>query len=502
MRGFKPTADSRVPQVQAMQLPDEAVTYQFQSLLLPPMEEWTAAAELRAQHYLSPARLKAIAPQMMQVRSQVATERELQIVPPEQQPLEPGFIDLPQKFLDNQRRKGDASEVGRVLSVAARLKERVDRVLILGYGGVHDAARALFDGLCHAYHNELPSKGRMQVPRIYFEGYNLDTDNVQELLELIESTCVDSEVRDERWGAIVVGHGNYPLETAAIYRIVHKEASQFYGAKSPLLREVIVPITTTQNKLGELARAQGTPEDEILSIPERIGHRFSAFTAAGLLPAGVMGLDVRALLLGAAATTRRFLEEPFERNPVLQYAAVNYLMTEEHGKPIRTLAVWSRKLEALGDWYAALVSECLGKQGRGPTPLTLVQTRDLPGKGQLHQEGARDKLINSLVVKSPRTTPLGISMADHNQDELNTLNRKTFPELQGAAQRAVSQISNDVARPMAELTVPTLSEHTMGQLMQMLMLATVVEARLRGVNPYSQPGLEPFQRNLRSQLKG
>lgn len=485
-----------------MQLPDEAVAYQYQSLLQPALEEWTAAAELRGQQYLSPARLKAIAAQMMQVRSQVATERELQIVPPEQQPLEPGFIDLPQKLLDNFRRKADASEVGRVLTVAGRLKEQVDRVIVLGYGGAYAAARALFEALGHAYHNELPAKVRMGVPRIYFQGHNIDTDSLQELLELIENTCVDSEIRDERWGAIVIGHGAYPLETAAVYRILAKEAMQFYGPRSPLLHQAIVPITTSEGKLRELARAEGRAEEDLLTIPERIGHRFAVFTPAGLVPAAVMGLDVRALLLGAAAMTRRFLEEPFERNPVLQYAAVNYLMSEEQGKPVRVLAVWSQKLEALGYWHDQLVAECLGKQGRGPTPLTVVQTRDQAGRGQLCQEGPRDKLVNNLVVKSPRTTPLGISMADHNQDELNTLNRKTFPDLLAAAQRGQAQAFNDVARPTAELVVPTLSEHTMGQLLQMLMLATVVEARLRNINPYSQPGAETFQRHFRSQLKG
>ena len=151
------------------------------------------------------------------------------------------------------------------------------------------------------------------------------------------------------------------------------------------------------------------------------------FTAAGLLPAAVMGLDVRALLLGAAAMTKRFLEEPFERNPVLQYAAVNYLMTEEVGKPLRVLSIWSKKLEALGLWYDQLLAESLGKQGRGPTPLTAVQTRDLHSRGQQHQEGSRDKVINNLVVKTPRDVPIMIGMADHNEDDLNVCPARVCP---------------------------------------------------------------------------
>ncbi len=209
-------------------------------------------------------------------------------------------------------------------------------------------------------------------------------------------------------------------------------------------------------------------------------------TPVGLLPAAVMGLDVRALLLGAAAMTRRFLEEPFERNPVLQYAAVNYLMTEEQAKPIRVLSIWSKKLEAIGHWYEQLLAESLGKRGRGPTPLTAVQTRDLHSRGRHHQDGPRDKVINNLVLRHPKHPPIAIGMADRNEDDLNALCRKTLPELMDDALTETSQAHFAAARPTANLILPTLSEHTLGQLLQMLMLATVVEGRLMGVNPYGQ----------------
>ncbi|MCS6850629.1 MAG: glucose-6-phosphate isomerase [Gemmataceae bacterium] len=484
-----------------MQLPDEAVSYEYQSLLIPSHEEWNAVAELRAKHYLAAARLKALVPQLMQVKSQVAIERELQQVPLEMQPLDSGFIDLPQRLLDMHRRRGEASELGRVLAVAQRLREQVDRVLVLGTGGSTLGAQALFQALCHTHHNELPLKARLGVPRVYFKGDNLDTDALQELVDLLEATCVDSELRDERWGIIVISKSGDSLETSVAFRVFYKEAAKFYGARSDLLHRLIVPITGENSRLRNLARAIRVAEEDILTIPERVGSRFSVFTPAGLLPAAVMGLDVRALLLGAAAMTRRFLEEPFDRNPVLQFAAVNYLMTEELGKSIRVLAVWSSKLEALGRWYAQLVAESLGKHGRGPTPLTLVQTRDLHTHGQLLQEGARDKVINNLVLRTPRTPPLAISMSDYNQDELNALNRKTLPDLLSAALRGANTAYADVARPTADLVLPTLSEHTIGQLMQMLMLASVIEGRLMGVNPYSQSGGEVYRRNMRAILK-
>ncbi len=238
-----------------------------------------------------------------------------------------------------------------------------------------------------------------------------------------------------------------------------------------------------------------------MTIPDDVGGRFSVFTPVGLLPAAVMGLDVRALLLGAAAMTKRFLEDRFENNPVLQYAAVNHLMHTQQQKPMRVLSVWSKKLEGLGLWYDQLLGESLGKQGVGPTPLTTVQTRDLHSRGQQHQEGTRDKIINNLVVKSWKHPPMMVGMSDRNEDELNAFNRKGLPDIMDAALRGTNKAYYDVSRPTADIILPLISEHTMGQLMQMLMLATIVEGRLLGVNPYGQPGVEAYKKNMHALLK-
>ncbi len=485
-----------------MQLPDEAITYHYQSLLHPAVEEWTPAAELRTQHYLPPSLLKDLVPRLMQVRSQVAADRELRQVPPEMQPLDAGFIDLPQKTLEQDRRHKEAGPLGRILARAAYLHDQVDRVVILGIGGSYLGARTLFEALRSAYHNELPSKDRSGQPRIYFEGNNADNDALQELLDLLQTTCVDPEIRDERWAVIVISKSGGTLETAAAYRAFRREAVEFYGSHSDRLRELVVPITGATGKLRELCKADGYKDEDIFTIPDNVGGRFSVFTPVGLLPAAVMGLDVRALLLGAQAMTRRFLEEPFERNPVLQYAGINYLMHTQRATPIRVLSIWSKKLEALGLWYDQLLAESLSKHGQGPTPLTTVQTRDLHSRGQQHQEGVRDRIINNLVVKTPRYPPIMIGMADRNEDDLNQFNRKGLPDVMDAALRGTNQAYYDAARPTADLVVPTVSEHTMGQLLQMLMLATVVEGRLMGINPYGQPGVEAYKKNMKALLKG
>jgi glucose-6-phosphate isomerase len=484
-----------------MQLPDEAISYHYQALVAPAVEEWTAAAELRAQGLVSQAELRELTPRLMQVRGQVAAERELRQVPAELSPLDAGFIDLPQKCLDQYRRHADDSVLGRVLIQAARLRDDVDRLVVLGVGGSYLGARALLEALKSAHHNELPEEARLGAPCYYFAGNHLDNDALQDLLDLLQTTCVEPDLRPERWGVLVISRSGDTLETAAAYRVFRKEAVDYYGNHWERLRQLIVPITGTSGKLRELCQADGYKDEEIFAIPDGVGGRFSVFTPVGLLPAAVLGLDVRALLLGAAAMTRRFLEEPFERNPVLQYAGLNHLLTARHGKSIRVLSVWSKKLEAVGLWYDQLVAESLAKQGQGPTPLTAVQTRDLHSRGQQFQEGARDKVINNIVVKTPKAPPIMIGMADRNQDDLNQYSRKGLPDLLDAAQRATSQAHADVARPTADITLPTLSEHVLGQLLQMLMLATVIEGRLMGINPYGQPGVEAYKRNMKALLR-
>jgi glucose-6-phosphate isomerase len=485
----------------AMELPDEAITYNYQGLLLPAGEAWTAPAELRARHFIAPARLKELSQRLLQCRSQVAADREMRQVPDDYRPLDAGFIDLPQNTLDQYRRKGEASDLGRALALAGRLREQADRVVFLGVGASYLGARALFDALKSAYHNELPPETRLGTPRIYFEGNSADNDSLQELLDLLQITCVDPEQRLERWAVVVVSKSGATLEPAVALRVFRREAAEYYGPRSEWLTKLFAAALGTAGKLRELFAAAGAPEGNVLTIPDNVGGRFSVFTAAGLLPAAVMGLDVRALLLGAAAMSKRFLEEPFERNPVLQFAGVNHLLSEEGHKPLRVLSVWAKKLEGVGQWHNHLLAESLGKQGRGPTPLTAVQPRDLYGRGQQLLEGARDCVVNNLVLNTPRTMPILVQMADHNEDDLNAFARKGLPDLLKAARQCVNQACFDVARPTADLHLPALSEHALGQLLQMLMLATVVEGRLMGLNPYSNPAVEAYKRQVRDALR-
>lgn len=485
----------------AMELPDEALTYDYRGCVAPVLEEWTAAAELRGRHFLAPQRVRDLLPRLNQCRSQVAADREARNVPPEAQPLEAGFLDLPQQLLDGFRRKGDASDLGRCITTGQRLRDDADTVVFLGTGGALLGAQALLSALRPAYHNDLPSAQRMGIPRAFFEGQHTDSDTLQELLEMVQLTCVDPEKREERWAVVAVGKDGSALEPAVALRLFRREAAEYYGLRSEWLRQLFVAVTGTTSRVRDVFVNLGHADEDLFTIPDNVGERYGVFTAAGLLPAAILGLDVRALVLGAAAMTRRFLEEPFERNPVLQFAAVNYLLAEECAKPLRVLSVWSPKLAGVGRWYEHLVSESLGKQGRGPTPLTCVQPHDLTTRGQQHQDGPRDRVVHNLVVGAPQLAPLALQMNDRNEDDLNQFNRKKLTEVTQATREAVNRAHYDTARPTTDLTIPSLTEHALGQLLQMLLLATVVEARLLGVNPYGQPGLALTRRHLHENLR-
>lgn len=483
-----------------MQLPDESIEFNFTGLLSPHLNEtWTPLAELQALHLLSQDRLDSLKQQSMNVRMQIASERSL--TPESLKPNGSGFVDLPQKLLEQHRRKGEQSELGRVMQFAERLKSKVDRVLFVGVEEAHLGTRAILEALTSKYHNELPVKNRMGAPRMYICGNSSDNDALQELLDLLENTCVDPELKEERWGIIVVGRSNYPLETASTFRILRNELCRHYGTTFSNLRDYMIPIGDASGSFQDLCRAEGFDGGSYLTLPENVSLRFSACSPTGLLPAALMGLDLRAFLLGAAAMTQRFFEEPFERNPVLQFAAVNYLISESQQKPNRFVGVWSSKLEALGKWHEYLVSESLGRTSKGSSLGTLVFPRDLHTIGQRLLEGRRDIVLHQISVKSPHHPPIPVGMADHNEDDLNCLSRKTLPMILETSRETFLHSLRQSARPFSEIRLPVLSEHTLGQLMQGLMLATVAEAKLMGINPYGRPAFDQYQQSMMTKLK-
>lgn len=451
---------------------------------------------------VSAPQLEALRPRLLAARDEVLADVELWRgggdVPADKQPLDAGFFDLPERLLDEYRQQRDRSELGRIIATGRRLAENADRLVVLGIGGSYMGARALFEACCHPYHNELSRADRGGRPRLYFEGNNVDNDAAQGLLDILPQRCGTPE---ESWAIAVISKSGGTLETAAAFRIYLRALQSACDGDARRVAELIVPVTGTSGRLFDLATALGCPE--MYHIPEGVGGRFSIFTAVGLLPAAALGLDVVQLLEGAAAMNERFRNaSPGGDNPVLDYVAVCHAMEAERGATIRVLSTWGKGLEAAGMWYDQLLSESLGKQEQGATPLTVVNTRDLHSRGQQHQEGRRDKLITNVMVDAVRCDPLPIGQSALDQDQLNSLADKTLPEVMRAAIAGTNQAYAEDRRPTTDLHLPRLDEASLGQFFQMMMLATVVEGRLIGINPYGQPGVEAYKKHMNSYLRG
>ncbi len=407
-------------------------------------------------------------------------------LPEEMQPLDAAFFDLPERLLHEDRPLLD-----RIVAAGDRLAREVDRVLVLGIGGSYMGARALFEACCHPYHNEISRQRRGGRPRVYFEGNNFDNDSVQGLLDLVEG--------GDDWGIIVVSKSGGTLETAVAFRIFFETLKKACGGDAEKFRRRVIAVTGQSGKLRNLADALGCKD--IFPIPDGVGGRYSVLSAVGLLPAVVMGLDVGHLLEGASAMNERFLAVPPLENPVLAYVGASRLMETRRGATIRVLSTWGKGLEAVGLWYDQLLAESLGKNGQGAAPLTTVNTRDLHSRGQQHQEGRRDKLITNLVVEHSHREPVVVERSEFDQDNLNLLSGKTLPEFLRAACDGTNRAYADDFRRTATIRLPRADEGSLGQLFQMLMLATVVEGRLVGINPYGQPGVEAYKKNMNAILQ-
>ena len=460
------------------------------------------AAVLAASHGLTQSDLDQLSLKLEAARDEVLADLELFSsggnVPAEKEPLDAAFIDLPERILAEYRDKRGNSELGQILITANRISESADRVVSLGIGGSYMGARALFEACCHPYHNELSRMDRGGRPRIYFDGNNVDNDATRGLLQLLEGA--DFTNVDERWAIVVISKSGGTLETAFSLRTFLSALRSACGDGPLPLGDLVVPVTGESGRLFDLAGALGCPD--IFRVPDGVGGRFSILSAVGLMPATLLGLNVVELLEGAVAMNKTFQDAPLGQNPVLDYVAVCHLMEKKRGAATRILSTWGTQLEAAGLWYDQLLAESLGKEEQGAFPLTVVNTRDLHSRGQQHQEGKRDKLITNVIVDQVRCDRITVGESEFDQDQLNALADKSMPDVMAAAIAGTNKAYAEDGRPTADIHLPRADEAAMGQFFQMMMLATVVEGRLIGINPYGQPGVEGYKRHMGEFLRG
>ena len=411
-----------------------------------------------------------------------------------------GFIGLPERLLREYLEDRQSSDLGRIFRRANHMQSFADRVVVLGAGGSTFGARAIMDACCQPYWNELSRGDRGSKPRMYFGGDSFDNDAAQSLLYLLGAHR-DHIATDEleRWGLIAISKNGEALETSVAFRQFLNALERSVGGDRSQLADLIVSVTQEGSSLHAMAESAGAKDH--LPIPTGIGERFSVFSSVGLLPAALIGVNVIELLQGAAWMTDHFFTAPAHENLVLQYVSVNHLLATKRGIDQRVLSAWSNSLASFGRWNDLLWSESLGKDGRGATPITAINSGDLYTRHQLHACGPANKLINNVILDEYRFDALPIGLRLETTPGLNGISEMALPELMRTSMELTNQSLHACGRPTTTLHVPCLDELHLGQLLQMMMLCAVVEAEWAGIDPWNQPEFDALQTQISRSLR-
>jgi glucose-6-phosphate isomerase len=382
-----------------------------------------------------------------------------------------GFPDLPR----------DREAARKTAALSQELASRFDNLLVLGIGGSSLGGRALVTALAHPFNNLLP-KARRSGMRVFFPD-NSDPVTFDALLSALDlaETC---------FATITKSGGT--AETMAQHLALRERCIARFGMNG--YRERCVLVTDpAKGVLRKIANDEGL---RALAVPANIGGRFSALSPVGLLPAAAAGVDLDALLEGAASMEERCRSGAPLRNPALLYAAALHLADVKQGRRIHVVMPYADGLRDLGDWFVQLWAESLGKSERvGPTPFRAVGATDQHSSVQLMMEGPNDKLVTFVRVEAPRAD-VGIAVPEGYREhaEIAYLDGHTMRELIDAEERATEAALRRARRPTVTLALPRLDARAMGELVMFFELATAYAGGLYGVNPFDQPGVEAGKR--------
>ena len=360
-----------------------------------------------------------------------------------------------------------------VKQTAATLRQLCDVIVVAGIGGSYLGARAVIEAVKNQF-VELQ-------PRILFAGNNIGEDYLFEL---------QTYLRDKRFGIINISKSGTTTETALAFRLLRAQCEQQRGKEEA--RQVIVAITDAVRGAARVTADKEGYKSYI--IPDNVGGRFSVLTPVGLLPIACAGLDIDALVLGAQDMERLASETPFDENPVYQYAAVRNLLYRS-GKKIEILANFQPKLHYIAEWWKQLYGESEGKDKLGIFPASVDFTTDLHSMGQWIQDGERTIFETVISVEKPNSTLLFPS-DEENLDGLNFLAGKRVDEVNKMAELGTRLAHVDGGVPNIRISVPELNAYYIGQLIYFFEIACGISGNVLGVNPFNQPGVEAYKKNM------
>ncbi len=369
-------------------------------------------------------------------------------------------------------------QLERIEKVAERLRSISDLTVIVGIGGSYLGSRAVIEALSHSFSSLRKDKHH----EIVFAGQNLSEDYLSELLDILD-------VRN--YSVVVISKSGVTTEPAIAFRIIKNHLEKKVGKKNA--SERIVAITDSKKgALRPLADANGY---ETFVIPDNIGGRYSVLTPAGLLPIALSGIDIRMLVDGAAsiqAVTRN--NRNASTNLSLIYAAARNLIMQS-GRTTEIMVSYTPKLHYFSEWWKQLFGESEGKDGKGIFPAAVDFTTDLHSLGQYIQDGQRIMFETVLSVTEPNRE-LRVPKEEDNADQLNYLSGQRISEVDHNAEAGTILAHHDGNVPVILLTIPQLNEYYIGQLFYFFELACAVSGYILDVNPFDQPGVEAYKRNM------
>ncbi len=383
-----------------------------------------------------------------------------------------GWVDLPLNY--------DKEEFTRIKAAAKKIQENSRVLVVIGIGGSYLGARAAIECLSHSFYNYLTPEQR-KTPEIYFVGNNISGTYVADLIELIGE-------RDFSVNAI--SKSGTTTEPAIAFRIFKNLLEKKYG-KQEASKRIYATTDKSRGALKVLADAEGY---ETFVVPDDVGGRFSVLTAVGLLPIAVSGADIDALMTGAAKARKNALELPFEENPAMLYATVRNILYKQ-GKVVELLANYEPKLHYVAEWWKQLYGESEGKDQKGIFPAAVDLTTDLHSMGQYIQDGSRILFETVLHVEKSLKTMI-LEKEDVDLDGLNYLAGKDMDYVNTSAMNGTILAHTDGQAPNLKVNIPMLTEEYLGELFYFFEFACGVSGYLLGVNPFDQPGVEGYKRNM------
>lgn len=370
--------------------------------------------------------------------------------------------------------------LNEVQCVADTLREKCEVIVVAGIGGSYLGARAVIEALGNAFAWLVNDK---QNPTILFAGNNIGEDYLSELTEYL---------RDKRFGVINISKSGTTTETALTFRLLKKQCELQRGKQQA--KDVIVAITDA--KKGAARTCADKEGYKSFIIPDNVGGRFSVLTPVGLLPIACAGFDIKALVGGAADMEKATGKEvPFEQNIAAQYAAVRNALYNEAGKKIEIMVNYQPKLHFVSEWWKQLFGESEGKEYKGIFPASCDFTTDLHSMGQWIQEGERS-IFETVISIEQSNRNLLFPNDEENLDGLNFLAGKHVDEVNKMAELGTRLAHVDGGVPNIRISVPALNEYYIGQLIYFFEIACGISGNVLGVNPFNQPGVEAYKKNM------